>query len=222
MAEAARKAGDGMETVITSPEIERYIRNLYPLEDPILKEMEELGEKINFPLIGPLVGRLLYQLTKLASAKKVFEMGSGFGYSAFWFALALPEDGVVHLTDQSKKNLDLAKRYFTQANLIHKAQFHVGDAVEILSKLDESLDVVLLDLDKEGYPKALALAKEKLKVGGLLIADNLLWFGQVLERRGDRATEAIKQFNQTLFNDCSFVSTLLPIRDGVGVAYKIA
>ena len=93
-----------MENVITSPEIERYIENLYPLEDPVLKEMEDLGERTGFPLVGPLVGRLLYQLTQLNGAKKIFEMGSGFGYSAFWFALALPAGGEVHLTDLSEKN----------------------------------------------------------------------------------------------------------------------
>ena len=210
-----------MESVITSPDIEQYIQNLYPLEDPLLAEMNERGAEINFPLVGPLVGRLLYQLAKMTAAKKVFEMGSGFGYSAFWFALALPEDGTVHLTDQSAKNLELAKQFFTKGNLVHKAKFHAGDAVEILSKTQEIFDIVFVDLDKELYPKALELAKTKIKPGGLLIADNLLWFGQVLERSGDCATEAIKQFNQMLFNDCNFISTLLSIRDGVGVAYKI-
>lgn len=183
--------------------------------------MENYGLKSNFPLIGPLVGRILYQLTKLSSAKKVFEMGSGFGYSAFWFALAIPENGSVHLTDNSSKNTDLSKRFFTQGNLIHKAKFHTGDAVEILSKLDEQFDIILIDLDKEQYPKALEVAKAKLKLGGLIIADNLLWFGRVLEKQGDVSTEAIKKFNQTLFNDCSFISTLLPVRDGLGVAFKI-
>jgi len=210
-----------VENQITSPQIERYIENLYPLEDPLLKEMENYGLKSNFPLIGPLVGRILYQLTKLSSAKKVFEMGSGFGYSAFWFALAIPENGSVHLTDNSSKNTDLSKRFFTQGNLIHKAKFHTGDAVEILSKLDEQFDIILIDLDKEQYPKALEVAKAKLKLGGLIIADNLLWFGRVLEKQGDVSTEAIKKFNQTLFNDCSFISTLLPVRDGLGVAFKI-
>lgn len=211
-----------MEKHITSPEIERYIEHLYPLEDPLLKEMETFGLKSNFPLIGPLVGRILYQLTKLSRAKKVFEMGSGFGYSAFWFALALPEDGLVHLTDASHKNTDLSKKFFTQGNLIHKAKFHTGDAVEILSKLDEQWDIILIDLNKEQYPKALEVAKAKLKLGGLLVADNLLWFGRVLEKKGDLATESIKKFNQTLFNDCSFITTLLPVRDGIGVAYRIS
>ncbi len=211
-----------MEHPITSPEIERYIENLYPLEDPLLKEMENFGIKSNFPLIGPLVGRILYQLAKLSKAKKVFEMGSGFGYSAFWFALAVPEDGVVHLTDTSSKNTDLAKQFFTKGNLIHKAQIHTGDAVQILTKLDEQFDIILIDMDKEQYPKALEVAKAKLKLGGLIIADNLLWFGRVLEKKGEPSTEAIKKFNQTLFNDCSFISTLLPVRDGLGVAFKIS
>ena len=210
-----------MEIEITPPEIERYIGNLYPLEDPILKEMERLGNKIGFPLVGPLVGRLLYQLTKMISAKNVFEMGSGFGYSALWFSLATPEDGIIHLTDPSKKNLDQAKQFLTKANFVHKARFHVGDAIDTLQAAEDLFDVIFIDVDKEQYPKALDIAKPKVKRGGLLITDNLLWFGQVLEAKGNDSTEGVKRYNQTLFNDCDFISTLLPIRDGVGVAYKI-
>lgn len=210
-----------MESTVTPPAIEKYIEELYPLEDPVLKEMESTGERIHFPLVGPLVGRLLYQLATMVSAKTVFEMGSGFGYSAFWFALALPEDGTVHLTDHSKKNLETAKDFFLRANLIHKARFHPGDAVKTISETNELFDLIFIDVNKEHYSAALKSAKLKLKRGGLLITDNLLWFGRVLEKKGDASTEGVKEFNRTLFNDCDFISTLLPIRDGVGVAYKI-
>lgn len=210
-----------METIITDSKIERYIEHLYPLEDPVLKEMERLAEKINFPIVGPLVGRVLYQLAHMISAKTVFEMGSGFGYSAFWFALALPENGTVHLTDLAKKNSEHARTFFTQANLTHKAKFHVGDAREILEKTEGPFDVILLDADKERYPESFQIAKPKLARGGLFIVDNLLWSGEVLEKKGDEATEGIKKMTRMLFNDCDFISTLLPIRDGVGVAYKI-
>ena len=210
-----------MERVITPPEIERYIQNLYPLEDPILKKMEEHAVESDFPYIGPLVGRVLYQLARLSKAKTVFEMGSGFGYSAFWFALALPENGVVYLTDNSQKNVELSKRFFLEGNLSHKARFHSGDSIQILSQTKDNFDIILIDLEKKDYPKALELAKTKLNPGGLMIADNLLWFGQVLEKDVDQSTKAIQKFNQLLFNDCSFISTLLPIRDGVGVAFKI-
>jgi caffeoyl-CoA O-methyltransferase len=210
-----------MEVEITDPKIEHYIEHLYPLEDPILREMESLGKEIGFPIIGPLVGRLLYQLTKMISAKKVFELGSGFGYSAFWFSLALPEDGSVHLTDNSKKNLDRARKFFVQGNLVHKATFSSGNAISILEKTDGPFDIIFMDIDKESYPKAVPLIKSKLRVGGILITDNLLWLGRVLESKGSDSTEAIKRYNQTLFNDCDFVSTLLPIRDGVGVSFRI-
>ena len=210
-----------METAITDSKIEQYIEHLYPLEDPVLKEMERLAQKINFPIVGPLVGRLLYQLAHMISAKTVFEMGSGFGYSAFWFALALPENGTVHLTDLAKKNSEHARQFFTQANLTHKAKFHVGNARDILEKMDHAFDIILIDADKERYPENFQIAKPKLNRGGLLIVDNLLWSGEVLEKNGDEATEGIKRMTRMLFNDCDFISTLLPIRDGVGVAYKI-
>jgi len=148
-------------------------------------------------------------------------MGSGFGYSAFWFAIAMPEDGMVYLTDSSKKNLEKAKHYLTQGNLAHKARFEPGDAMEILKQKNEIFDIIFIDVDKEQYPLAIEVAKPKLKTGGLLITDNLLWFGQVLQTNGDASTESVKRYNQMLFNDCDFVSTLLPIRDGVGVAYKL-
>ena len=209
------------DAVITPPDIERYIENLYPLEDPVLKEMEELGNKLNFPAVGPLVGRLLYQLTKVIGAKKIFEMGSGFGYSAFWFALAMPEDGQVYLTEGSKKNIEAAKQFLTRGNLVHKARFESGDAIEILKATDDLYDIIFVDIDKEQYPEAIEVAKPKLRQGGILITDNLLWFGQVLEHKGSDSTEAVKRYNQMLFNDCDFVSTLLPIRDGVGVSYKL-
>jgi caffeoyl-CoA O-methyltransferase len=210
-----------MEIEITPPEIERYIQNLYPLEDPVLKEMEALGNKQGFPIIGPLVGRLLYQYTRMISAKRIFEMGSGFGYSAFWFSLALPENGEIHLSDASKKNLDLARDFLVQGNLVHKAQFHSGDSSGILDEMEGQFDIILIDVDKEQYPIALEMAKPKVKVGGLLITDNLLWFGHVLEKEGTTTTESVKQYNRTLFNDCDFVSTLLPVRDGVGVSFRI-
>ena len=210
-----------MESAITSPEIKNYIEELYPLEDPILKEMERIGKQTNFPLVGPLVGRLLYQMATMISAKNIFEMGSGFGYSAFWFALALPENGMIHLTDHSKKNLDMAKDFLLRGNLVHKARFHPGDAIKAISETNEPFDIIFIDIDKESYPKALKLAKSRLKLGGLLITDNLIWFGRVLEKKGDASTEGVKEFNRTLFNDCDFISTLLPIKDGVGIAYKI-
>ena len=210
-----------MEIQITDPEIERYIENLYPLEDPVLREMEHLGDQIGFPIVGSLVGRLLYQLTKMISAKRIFEMGSGFGYSAFWFALGTPEDGEIHLTDVSQKNLARAKEFLTKANLVHKARFAVGDALEIFRKTEGPFDIIFIDIDKEQYPTALELAKPKVKQGGLLITDNLLWFGHVLEDKTDGSTAGVKRYNQMLFNDSDFVSTLLPIRDGIGVAYKI-
>jgi len=210
-----------VEIQITAPEIERYIGNLYPPEDPVLKEMEQLGDQVGFPIVGPLVGRLFYQLAKMTSAKRIFEMGSGFGYSAVWFALGAPEDGEIHLTDLSQKNLTRAKEFLTKADLAHKARFYAGEALEILRKTEGLFDIIFIDIGKEQYPDALKLAKPKVKRGGLLVTDNLLWFGQVLEDKGDSATAGVKQYNQMLFNDRDFISTLLPIRDGIGVAYKI-
>ncbi|MBI4115362.1 MAG: O-methyltransferase [Candidatus Omnitrophica bacterium] len=206
---------------IVAKEIDRYIEGLYSKEDPILQEMERLGKVRNFPIVGPQVGRVLFILAKLVNAKRVFEMGSGFGYSAYWFAKALPIRGMVYQTEASPQNSELAKEFFTKAGLHKKTEFLVGDGVKLIDQVKGEFDIIFIDINKLDYPKAFAKAKNRIRKGGLLLTDNLLWSGEVLEDTDDPDTCGIKEFTQLLFNDSAFFATILPIRDGVGVGYKL-
>lgn len=207
---------------IVAREIDQYIEGLHPQEDSVLQEMERLGDARDFPIVGPQVGRILWLFAKLQKAERVFEMGSGFGYSAYWFAQALPAKGKVYQTETSEKNSELAQDFFKRAGLEKKAEFFVGDGVQLIDGVKGEFDIIFIDISKEDYPKAYPKAKGRLKKGGLLIADNVLWFGRVLEESEDPDTLGIKEFTELLFHDPDFSATILPIRDGVGIGYRLS
>ncbi len=203
---------------ITNPEIEEYLKSLIQEEDPVLKEMEELGHKLNFPIVDKLVGRFFYLLTKLKKPKLIVELGSGFGYSGYWFAKALT-DGKVILTDYKEENINLAKKFFENGNLSEKAIFRTGDAIEIVSEY-KNIDILFLDLEKRRYKEAVEKLIPNLNPNALIIADNVLWHGKVVQKNPDKQTEAIKEFNEFMFNLPDFFTTIIPLRDGVLISLK--
>ncbi|MCK6530050.1 O-methyltransferase [Myxococcota bacterium] len=206
----------------SNPAMSRYAEALMPARDPVLAEMEALGEERRFPLIGPEVGRLLHQLALMIGARRVFELGSGFGYSAVWFARALPEGGEVHCTDGDPANARLAEGLLARAGVAEKVRFHVGDALEALAAVPGEFDIVFNDVDKHAYPDVVRAALPRLRPGGLLISDNTLWHGRVLGGGADDAeTRGVLDHNRLLFaDDAAVFTTLLPLRDGVTVALK--
>ncbi len=209
-----------MEFATVTPKIDKYIDGLLIEKDPVLREMHKLGTQRDFPIVGPQVGRMLYILAKLVGAKRIFEMGSGFGYSAFWFAKAMPAGGKVYQTEGSEKNSKQAQDFFSRAGLSKKSEFLVGDALELIDRVKGTFDIVFIDMDKESYPAAFKKAKKRIRKGGLILADNVLWFGKVMEKFPDAQTQGILEFTRLLFNDPEFFSTIFPIRDGVAVGYK--
>lgn len=206
---------------IVSKAIDQYIEGQYQEDDSILREMQAWGEERDFPLVGPQVGRLLFILTKLLKAERVLEMGSGYGYSAYWSAKALPTDGKVIQTEFSQANSKKAREFFKRGGLSDKAEFFVGDALKLVDEISGNFDIIFLDLNKEQYPAAFKKAKSRLKAGGLLLADNTLWFGRVIEDDKDPTTQGIREFTQLLFGDKDFFATILPVRDGVALGYKL-
>ena len=204
---------------ITNPKVENYLKKLSVERDPVLLAMERMGHKLDFPIVDRLVGRLLYMLTRLKDPKLVVELGSGFGYSAYWFAKALNR-GKVILTEYDQKNINLAKMTFMQAGFARKAEFHVGNAVEI-AKNYEDIDILFIDIDKHQYLKAFKTLLPNLSRNALIIADNTLWYGKVTGKRKDRETLGIQAFNEYLFGSKDFFTTIVPLRDGVLLAYKI-
>jgi predicted O-methyltransferase YrrM len=207
---------------ILHSDLNNYLDELLPERPAVMLEMEQLAKDRNFPIIGPQVGRILYQYTKITAAKRVFEMGSGFGYSAYWFALALPEDGKVICTEAASNNIDLAEDFLKAAGLLHKVEFKKGDAIKILSQTDGAFDIILNDVDKNDYPRALETALPKLRVGGLLITDNALWHGRVAKNpQPDVYTKGVLDYNQLAMSAEKLWTAILPVRDGLAVSLKM-
>lgn len=217
----APEGGRYLAMQIVDAAVERYMRSLAPSRHPVLREMEAYAAEKNFPIIGPLCGRLLYQYALLVGAKQVFEMGSGFGYSTFWFAMAVGPKGRVIHTDNSEENSHQAKKFLGQAGLADRVVFEVGDALETVHRYEGPFDVILIDVDKEGYPEALQLAKERVRVGGLILTDNVLWSGAVAHPPSDKATESILTYNRAAFEDPDLLTTILSVRDGLAVSLRL-
>lgn len=207
------------------PAIETYLRSLsHATDHPILTEMEMLAEQNNFPIVGRLVGLFLETMAKSINARRIFEFGSGYGYSAYWFARAVGSEGEVICTDGDPLNKDQALNYLHSAGLLDRIKFHTGMAQTIFNATEGLFDICYNDVDKGDYPEVWRMAKDRIRPGGLYIADNVLWHGRVaVEEFVDVVpgwTEAIMEHNQLIFADPEFDSFINPTRDGVIVARK--
>jgi caffeoyl-CoA O-methyltransferase len=213
---------------IVDPRVEDYMRSLLTrYDEPVLLEMEAEGKERGFPIIGRLVGVTVELLARSVGAERVFELGSGFGYSAYWFSRAVGPSGEVHGTDGDPANEPKALDYLSRAGLAEPIRWHVGDAVTHLGAIEGEFDVVYNDIDKDGYPEAWMAARERIRVGGLYLCDNVLWSGAVADPEGDhgrdrKTTEAILEHNRLIAEDERFVSSIVPTRDGVFVALRVA
>ncbi len=212
---------------IVHPDVVAYMSALASVDDdPVLLEMERLAKENDFPIIGRLCGRMLEVFARTSGAKRIFEMGSGFGYSAYWFSRATGPDGEIHLTDTDEDNGKKAMDFLRRAGLDGPIEFHVSDAFEAFGGTSGEFDIVYCDIDKHGYPEAWELAKSRVRVGGLFMCDNVLWSGRVTGKvSGDVRegyTEAIMNMNEAIATDRNWRSTIVPLRDGVVAAVRIA
>jgi predicted O-methyltransferase YrrM len=208
-----------------NPAIEKYMRSLAgPTDHPVLTEMEVVAAKNNFPIVGRLVGMFLHTLAKTVNAERIFEFGSGYGYSAYWFAKAAGSNGRVICTDGDPLNKGKAEQYLKSADLSERIDFRVGMAQDIFVQTEGLFDICYNDADKGDYPQIWQMAKGRIRPGGLYIADNVLWHGRVAaEHYVDIVpgwTEAILEHNRLIFNDPEFDAFINPTRDGVVVARK--
>lgn len=200
-----------------------YIESLVPPRPPEMQAMEEFARQHDFPIIGPTCGHLCYQVARMIGAKRVFELGSGFGYSTAWFAQAVKENGggeVWHVVWEDELSQQ-ARRHLAALGYESVVRFETGEAVATLRRTPGPFDLIFLDIEKEDYPAALEVIAGKLRPGGVLIADNMLWSGRIFDP-ADRAasTEGIRSLTKLLAKDPQWVTTLLPLRDGMMMAFK--
>jgi predicted O-methyltransferase YrrM len=198
-----------------------YMLDLTPERDPVVTEMEAIARERGFPIVGPLVGRILYQLTHITEASRIIELGSGFGYSTIWFARALPEDGEVIYTDMSQENYRMADDFFRRTGCADRIRMVSGNAIEILEKQEGEFDIVFNDIDKHQYPNVIPVALPKLRRGGLLITDNIFWDGRVVDGETDPDTSGVREYTRAVYENPSLFTTIVPVRDGISISLKV-
>jgi len=212
-----------MDMTLLSPQVEMYLDQLVPARSSELQAMEAYAEKTGFPIIGPATGYLCYLITRMITARRVFELGSGFGYSTAWFAKAVVENGggeVYHAVwdeDLSQR----ARKHLAALGYEAIVRFHVGEAVQALREAEGPFDLIFNDINKEAYADSLPVIAEKLRPGGVLMIDNMLWHGRIFDAADKTpATEGVRKLTQLLTQDPGWIASLVPVRDGVMVAYK--
>jgi len=210
---------------VSNAAVDDYVRSVLARHDePVLLEMEARAAEHGFPIVGRMVGVVLELLARSIGATRVFELGSGFGYSAYWFSRAIGPDGELHLTDRDPDNERLAKDFLGRAGLDRPITFHVGDSNEALKATDGQFDVVFCDVDKGSYPAAWQAARDRIRLGGLYLCDNTLGWGSASVVTGEGTPrewiDAVREHNIMVTSDEEFLSTILPIREGVMVARR--
>jgi predicted O-methyltransferase YrrM len=209
--------------------VQEFLTTLVPPRPDEMVQMEKYAEEHKFPIIGPAAGYACYQIARMTGARRIFEMGSGYGYSTAWFAKAVKENmaqdggsrGVVHHVVWDEKLSEMAVKHLSRLELDPFVEYHVAEAVETLRGMAEPLDLIFNDIDKQAYPASLPVIKEKLRRGGVLITDNILWSGRIFdEKDSSPSTEGVREFTRLIARDPDWIISVLPVRDGVMVALK--
>jgi predicted O-methyltransferase YrrM len=213
-----------------SDDVEQYLTQRAETEhgDAVLADMEARAKEHGFPIVGRASGRYLELAARAIGAQRVMELGSGYGYSAYWFARAVGPTGSVVCTEGDADNAARAEEYLTRAGLWDRVTYRVGDALTGFAQEEGEFDVVYCDVDKEGYPDCWRAARERVRVGGLYLCDNTIWSGHVADgsdrpgMEGRGLTAAIIEHNRLVAEDPAFVSSIVPIRDGILTALRIS
>ena len=195
-------------------------------EPQLLKDLtRETHLKVLQPrmLSGPLQGRFLSLLAKLLSPKRILEVGTFTGYATLCLAEGLPKEGIIDTLDKNEELVDFQRSYFDRSPWGNQIHQHLGNALDIIPQLNSTYDLIFLDADKKNYLNYLPLLLPKLNSGGLLLSDNVLWSGKVLEatQKNDEDTKILKAFNQELASHPALETVLLPLRDGLTLSRKI-
>ena len=207
-------------------EIEEYCEAHSTPEPELLYRLNrETNLKVMNPrmLSGHIQGMFLTSLVRMMQPKAVLEIGTYTGYATLCMADGLPDDGIIDTIEVDVELEDLIRKYFSQSSNKEKINLHIGDAVEVIPTLDKIYDLVFMDADKEEYIRYYELVLPKVRKGGYILADNVLWSGKVLQevKSGDKDTPAIRQFNDYVLQDERVRNFLLPLRDGIMVIEKL-
>lgn len=193
-----------------------------PEPDLLQKLSRETWQKVLAPrmLSGHLQGRVLSMLSKLIQPKYILEIGTYTGYSALCLAEGMQEDGELHTIDINEELLDFQRKYFDESAFGNQIVQHLGNALEIIPEIDKTFDLVFIDADKSNYPNYLEIILPKLKKGSVILSDNVLWSGKVVEKvkKDDIDTQALLKYNQALNTHPRLETVLLPIRDGLTIS----
>ena len=210
---------------INNEKLDEYLINHSEKEPEILSDLNrETNLKVLQPrmISGTYQGRLLSMISKIINPKKILEIGTFTGYSTLCLAEGLDKNGQIHTVDINEELYDLQRKYFKKSSFNSNITQHLGNALEIIPKLDHDFDLIFLDADKINYPKYLDILIVRLKKGGVLLSDNVLWDGKVLNEisQKDKSTKAIVEYNKMLNNRTDMDSVILPIRDGITLSIK--
>ncbi len=206
-----------------APKIHEYLDKMVPPRPSEMLAMEAYAREARFPIVGPAAGYMCYLIARMIGARRIFEMGSGYGYSTAWFARAVKENGggtVFHVVwdeDLSRR----ARAHLRTLGFEGIVEYRVSEAVQALREAEGPFDLIFNDIDKQAYPESLPVIAAKLRPGGVLIVDNMIWHGRVLEP-ADRspATEGVREFSRLITTDPGWIASVVPIRDGLLVAYR--
>ncbi len=206
-------------------DIMSYLGRIQPARHPELARMEAWAGEHDFPILDPLSAQFCYQVARLCGARRVFEMGSGYGYSTAWFARAVQENGggEVHHSVFDASLSRRAKHSLHEMGYGDLVHYHVGDAVEALSATEGAFDLIFNDIDKQQYPGSLAVIAQKLRRGGVLLVDNLLWYGRIFNALDhEESTQGVRALTLMIMSSPDWNASIIPLGDGILMAIKEA
>mgnify|MGYP000969594094 CR=1 FL=1 len=210
---------------ILSAELEKYLDRHRTSEMDLLKKLEkETFQKTTQPqmLSGGYQGRLLSLISKMIQPKTILEIGTFTGYATLCLAEGLPKEGKIITIDRNEELMYLPKKYFAESKFAEQIETKIGNALDVLDELEENFDLVFIDADKSNYINYYEKVLGKMNSGGIILADNVLWYGKVLEepKPNDKDTLILKEFNELVAEDVRVETIILPIRDGISLIRK--
>ena len=198
---------------------EKFSSDHQPLLDALERETQ-LSTTNPRMCSGYIQGRLLSMISKLKQPKYILEIGTFTGYATLCMAEGLTDEGRIFTLDVDEETTKIAQRFFNQSKYASQIQLIIGDALKIIPNINEAYDLVFIDADKQNYITYLDMVLPRLRPGGIIIADNVLWSGKVTEKNMDKKTKYLHDFNIRVSSDPDLINFILPIRDGLNVIFK--